>query len=112
MAIGLENQRVALDGLEDFAAAGEAERLVEFAGVVEAEDLLGLFGEVFFRFGEESVMGVSEEDGFQVGKEVWFGLDQFCSWAFLLLALLPEFLGGFGDEEGGGEVGERGEKVG
>lgn len=40
-------------------------------------------------------MGIAVEDVFQVGDEVWLGLDKFGSWAFLFLAFLLEFFGGF-----------------
>lgn len=39
---------MALEGSGDFAAAREAELAVELAGVVKAEDAVGLLGEVFF----------------------------------------------------------------
>lgn len=39
-----EEQRVAGNEFGDFTAAGESEFPVEFSGVVEAEDLFGLFG--------------------------------------------------------------------
>lgn len=70
MAIGLENERVAEDGFQNFAAAGEAELLVEFTGVIEGEDLEGLFGEIVFGLVEESEMIVSEEDVLEIGNEV------------------------------------------
>lgn len=70
MAIGLEYERVAEDGFQNLAAAGEAELLVEFSGVIEAEDLEGLFGEEFFGFSEESEVGISEEEVFKVGYDV------------------------------------------
>ncbi|KAL0293442.1 UNVERIFIED_CONTAM: hypothetical protein Sangu_2523600 [Sesamum angustifolium] len=41
MAIGLENERMPEDGLENFPAPGEAKLLVEFSGVIEAEHLVG-----------------------------------------------------------------------
>lgn len=46
-----------------------------------------------------------------MGNDVWLGLNEFGSWAFFLLALFLEFLGGLGYEEGGGEVGDGGENV-
>lgn len=111
MAISLENERVAEDGFQNFASAGKPQLLVEFSGVVEAEHLLRLFGKVLFGFGEKSEMGISEEDAFEVRNEIGLSLNQFGSWAFFFLAFLLEFLGGFGDEEGGGEVGGGGENV-
>ncbi|KAK4424574.1 hypothetical protein Salat_1650900 [Sesamum alatum] len=69
MAIGLENERVAEDGLQNFPAAGEAKLLVEFPGVIEAEDLVGLFGEEFFALSEESEVRISEENVFEVGND-------------------------------------------
>lgn len=78
---------------------------MEFSGVVEAEDLLGLFGEIFFGFREESKMGISVEDDFKVGNEIWLGLNRFGSRAFFFLAFFSEFFGNFRDEEGGGESG-------
>lgn len=78
---------------------------MEFSGVVEAEHLLRLFGEVLFCSGEESVIGISVEDFFEVGNEIRLGLNRFGSRAFFFLALFSEFFGGFGYEEGGGEVG-------
>ncbi|KAK1559197.1 hypothetical protein Q3G72_011739 [Acer saccharum] len=59
VAVGLEDERVALNGLEDFAAAGEAKFAVELAGIVETEDALGLFGEELLGLGEESEGGVT-----------------------------------------------------
>lgn len=70
--------------------------------------MLRLFGEVFLGSGEESVMGISVEDVFEVGNEIGLGLNQFGSSAFLFLALFPEFLGGLGDQEGGGKAGDGG----
>lgn len=85
---------------------------MEFSGVVEAEDLLGLFGEIFFGFREESEVGVSMEDAFKLGNEIWLGLNRFGSRAFFFLAFFSEFFGNFRDEEGGGiGRGEGGENV-
>lgn len=92
-----------LEGSGDFAAAREAELAVELAGVVEAEDAVGLLGDVFFGFGEESEVGVASDDAFQVGDEVGLGLDELGARAVMVFAPLFEFFGGFGDEEGGGE---------
>lgn len=99
------------DGLENFPAAGEAKLLVEFSGVIEAEDFVGLFGEKFFGLSEESEVRISEEDVFEVGNDAWLGLNECSSWAVLFLALFLEFLGSFGDEEGGGKAGDGGENV-
>ena len=105
MAVGLEDERVALEGLGDLAAAGEAEVAVELAGVVEAEDAVGLLGEVGLGFGEEAEVGVASDDAFEVGEEVGPGLHRLGSRAVVVLVALLEFLWGFGDEEGGGEWG-------
>lgn len=48
---------------------------MELAGTVKGEDLVGLFGEECFGFGEEMEMGVAVEDLFKVGNEVGFVLD-------------------------------------
>lgn len=53
MAVGLKQEGVALDGAENLAATGEAQLAVEFAGVVEAEDMVRLLGQVLFGPGEE-----------------------------------------------------------
>lgn len=45
MAVGLKQEGVALDGAENLAATGEAQLAVEFAGVVEAEDMVRLLGQ-------------------------------------------------------------------
>lgn len=103
MAVGLEDEGVALEGAGDFSAAREAEFAVELAGVVEAEDAVGLLGEEVFGFGEESEVGVALDDVFEVGDEVGLGLDELGPRAFVLLAFFSEFFGRFGDEEGGGE---------
>lgn len=97
---------MALDEFYYLPAAGETELLVEFAGVVEAEDVFRLFGEELFGFGEKAKVVVAEEEVLEVAYEVGRGLNQLGSWALLLLLpFFAEFLGGFGDEEGGGEVG-------
>lgn len=60
---------------------------------------MGLFGEVIFSFNEKSEMGVSLKYVFEMRKDIRLGLNEFSSWAFLLLAFLLEFFGDFGDEE-------------
>lgn len=99
MAVGLENKRVALNGAEHFPATGEAEFPVEFSGLVEKEDVLGLFGEEFFGFCEESKAGVALDNVFEFGDPGVFVLDGLCSWAVSFLAFFLMFFGGFGDEE-------------
>lgn len=111
MAVRFEDQGVALEGLGDFAAAGEAELAVELAGVVEAEDAVGLLGEIVLGLGEEPEMGVASDDAFEVGEEVGLGLHRLSSRAVLLLAALLELVRRFGDEEGGGEWGGEEESV-
>lgn len=103
MAVGLEQNGVALEGSGDFPAAREAEFSVELAGVVEAEDAVGLLGEEVSGFCEEPEVGIALDDVLEVGDEVGLGLDELRSRAFVFLALFFEFFGGFGDEEGGGE---------
>lgn len=88
-----------MDEFQYFSTAGEAQALVKFSSLVEEEDLLGLFGKIFFGFCQESEVGIAVEDVFEVGDEVWFGLNKFGSWAFLFLAFSLEFLGGFGYEK-------------
>lgn len=77
---------------------------MELPGIVKRQDLMRLFGEVVFGFGEESKMVISKEDVFKVGNAVGLGLNMFGPRAFLLLPLLPEFLGDFSLEEGSGEL--------
>lgn len=85
---------------------------MELAGVVEAEDVVGLLGEVVFGFGEESEGGVAVDDGLQVGEAAGLVGNELASGAVVLvLALLSEIFGGFGDEEGGGELEEVGFRV-
>lgn len=60
---------------------------------------MGLFSEVIFSFSEESEVGVSLKNVFEMRKDIRSGLNEFDSWALLLLALLLEFLGDFGYEE-------------
>ena len=104
---------MAEDRAGDFAAAREAELAVELAGVVEAEHVLRLGGEVLFGFGDEFEGGVAFDDSLEGRDEVGLGLDELGSGAGVFLALLSEALGGFGDEEGGGEWGgEEGIRVG
>lgn len=103
MAVGLEDQRVALDGAGNLAAAREAELAVELAGVVEEDDAFRLLGDEVLGLGEEPEVGVALDDAFQCRDQVGLGLDVLGSGALLLLPLLPKLLRGFGDEEGGGE---------
>lgn len=106
MAVGLEEQRVALDGASDLAAAGEAKLAVEFAGLIEAEDVFWLLGEEVLGLGDESEEGVPLYDVLEVKNAIRLRLNQFGSGAFLLSAFLLEFFGDFGDQKRGG--GERG----
>ncbi|KAK1584251.1 hypothetical protein Q3G72_031241 [Acer saccharum] len=73
---GLEDEWVALNGLEDFATGGEAEFAVELAGIVETKDALGLFGEELLGLSEESEGGVMGKDGFQARVSGGVGLDR------------------------------------
>lgn len=57
---------MALDELHYLPAAGESELLVELPGVVEAEDVLRLFGEEFFGFGEKPDVIVAVEEVLEV----------------------------------------------
>ncbi|CAI9763876.1 unnamed protein product [Fraxinus pennsylvanica] len=74
--------------------------------------MLRLFREEFLSFGEESEVGISEKDVFEVGYKIWLGLDQVRARTILFLAFFLEFLGGFGDQKGCGEVGKGGKNVG
>lgn len=65
VAIGLEEERVALDEAGDFAATREAEFAVEFAGVVKAEDVFRLGGEELFGARDEAEEGVAVENAFE-----------------------------------------------
>ncbi|KAK2999573.1 hypothetical protein RJ639_022969 [Escallonia herrerae] len=106
MAVCLEEEGVAEDGLEGLAAAGEAELAVELGGSGEGKDLVGLFGEEGLRAGEEAEAGVAEEEGLEVGEAGGgAGLDRRGAWARFLLAFGFVLEWDFGDEEGGGEVG-------
>lgn len=105
MAIGLEDERVSLEEAREFPAAGEAELAVELSGVVEAENAVGLLGEELLGAEEEAEGGVAVEDAFEGGDSVGLGLDKLGSGALLFLALLLQLFGGFGDEEGSGEMG-------
>lgn len=96
-----EEQGMFGNELRDLATAGEAELAVEFAGIVEAEDLFGLFGEEFFGSGEESEGGVAVEEGFEVGDSGGVWLDGTSAWGIWLGTLGSVLLGDF--EEGGGE---------
>lgn len=78
---------------------------MEFAGVVEAEDMIRLLVQVLFGSREETKGGVSLEDGLQVGEPLRVVLDGICSGAVLFAFLLLVLFGGFGDEERGGKVG-------
>lgn len=98
-----EEQRVAGNEFGDFTAAGESEFPIEFPGVVEAEDLFGLFGYEFFGFGEESVLGITGEEGFEMGDFVGVGCDGSGAGRIGFGALGFMFLGGFGYEKRGGE---------
>lgn len=108
MAISFEQEGVEVEEFEDFPASGKAELLVELGGVVEAEDLVGLFGEEVPGSGEEAEVRVAVEDVLEVGEEVWLGLDWVGSGALFLLPFLLELFGGFGDEEGGRKLGSEG----
>lgn len=77
---------MAFDRASDLAAAGEAELAVELAGVVEAKDVFGLFGEEVFGLGDESEEGVALYDVFKMRDAVGLGLDGFCARAFFLFA--------------------------
>lgn len=99
MAIGLENDGVALDGLEDFTATGEAQLAVKLAGIVEAEDAFGLFAEEISGFGEESEGGVAEEEGFEVRESGGMGLNGSGAGRFGFFAFLAELFGDFGDQK-------------
>ncbi|PON50357.1 hypothetical protein TorRG33x02_314870 [Trema orientale] len=112
VAIRLENQRMALDEPCHLSSTGESELAVELSGIVEAENVVGLLGEELLGPDEESEEGVTLDDALQRWDSIGLGLDQLGSRAFLLLPLLPEFFRGFGDEEGGGEMGsEEGEVI-
>lgn len=50
---------MSLEGSDNLAATWEPQLLVKFSGIVEAEDMMGLFGEEFFGFREESEMGIT-----------------------------------------------------
>ena len=74
-----------------------------FAGVVKAEDLLGLFGKKFFGFRKESEGGIAVEDEFKVGDFVGVGRNGSGSGRVFFGRLDLCFLRGFGYEERGGE---------
>lgn len=97
---------------DNFPAAGKTELLVEFAGFVKEYHLLRLFREEFLSSVEESEVGISEKDVFEVRYNIWLGLDQVRARTILFLAFFLEFLGGFGDQKGCGEVGEGRKNVG
>lgn len=99
MAIGLENERVTLDRASNLTAARESELAVELSGFIEEDDVFGLLGDEVLGLGEETEEGVALDDAFQWRNSIGLGLDELGSGAFRLLALLFEFLGGFGDEE-------------
>lgn len=66
---------MALDGAENLTTTREAELTMELAGEVKGEDLVGLFEEEGFGFGEETELGVAIEDLFKVGDELGLVLD-------------------------------------
>lgn len=103
VAVGGEKERVAGNGSGDFAAAGEPELAIEFAGIVKAEHLFGLFGEEIFCFREESEGGVAVEKGFEVGYFIGVRRDGSGARRFRFGAFGSQFLGYFGFEERGGE---------
>lgn len=74
--------------------------------------MLRLFREELLSFGEESEVGISEKDVFEVAYKIWLGLDQVRARAILFLAFLLEFLRGFGNQKGCREVGGGGKNVG
>lgn len=65
VAIGLEEEWVALEEAGDFAAAREAQFAVELAGVIEEKDVLRLGGEKLFRARYEAEEGVAVENALQ-----------------------------------------------
>lgn len=71
---------MALEGTDNLAATWEPQLLVKFSSIVKAKDMMGLFGQEFFGFSEESEMGIAYEDVFEVGDDVWLSLDQCGTW--------------------------------
>lgn len=103
VAVGGDEERVAGNGSGYFSAAGESEFAVEFASVVEGENLFGLFREEFFGFREESEGGVAVEEGLELGDFVGVGRDGSGAGRIGFGALGFVLFRCFGYEERGGE---------
>ena len=93
---------MAFNRSSDFATSWKAKFAIELAGIIETKNMLRLLGEKILGFKKESEDGISLEDALEVRNAIRFGLDELGSRAIVFLAFLPEFLGEFGDEEGGG----------
>ena len=93
-------------GSADLVAVREAQLAVELVGVVEAEDTLGLAGEVLLRPDHEPALGVACEDALEVAMRSGSDWSGFVLALSFFLRFFWKFWG-FGDEEGGGELGGR-----
>ncbi|KAA0038704.1 hypothetical protein E5676_scaffold455G006150 [Cucumis melo var. makuwa] len=94
---------MAFNRSSDFATSWKAKFAIKLAGIIETKNVLRLLGKEILGLKKESEEGIGLEDALEVRNAIGFGLNELGSRAFVLLAFLPEFLGQFGDEEGGGE---------
>ena len=89
----MEEEGILLEEAHNLVAVREAQLAVELVGIVEAEDTLGLAGEVLLRRDHEPALGVVCEDALEGGDAIGLGLERLRPRALFLLALLLEILG-------------------
>ena len=89
----MEEEGILLEEAHNLVAVREAQLAVELVGIVEAEDTLGLAGEVLLRPDHEPALGVVCEDALEGGDAIGLGLERLRPRALFLLALLLEILG-------------------
>lgn len=92
---------MAFDRASDFPTAREAKLAIELSGIVKKKNVLRLFGEEVFSFGEESKMGIALNDSFEGWDANGLGFNKFGSRVLFFLSFFHKFLRVFSNEKGG-----------